>query len=146
VAEHLARGVDAILAATGDVELAAYFSLHDGHEAILKDDTTPKKRALAELAEEKFGVLAAHVLDCFALLTYRPDVAIHEAAGLAWPMPPALVAQVKRWDLVMFVTKWRDLMGDRPHPNRAPYSGILPLRDVIAPWRWETAKTALWGL
>jgi hypothetical protein len=143
VAEHLARGVDAILASTGDVELAAEFSLHDGPEGVLKDDTTPKKRAIAELCEQQFGVLAGHILAAFDLLTYRHDAAIHEAAGLPWPMRPEMAAAVKRWDLVMFVTEWRDLMGDIVHPNWAPYSGILPLRETIVPWRWETAKTAL---
>jgi len=143
VAEHLCRGVDAILFATGDREVAGYFSTHDGHEGVLKDDTTPKKRALAELAQEKFGVLASDILECFALLTYRHDVAIHEAAGLVWPPAPGLAAQIKRWDLVMFVTEWRDLMHDRPHPNWAPYSGIKPLPDRIMPWRWQTAKAGL---
>src|SRR4051794_15597738 len=129
VAEHMVRGVDAILLATGDVELAAEFSLHDVPEAALKDDTTPKKRAIAELSEQQFGVLASHIIAAFDLLTYRHDAAIHEAAGLPWPMRPELAVAVKRWDLVMFVTEWRDLMRDRPHPNWAPYSGILPLRE-----------------
>lgn len=143
VAEHLCRGVDAITAATGDDLLAAYFSLHDGHEAVLKDLTTPLKHAIAELASEKFGVLAPHITESFKLLEYRHDVAIHAAAGLAWPMRSDLAAAVKRFDLIMFVTEWRDLMPGAVHPNWAPYSGILPLNDLILPWRWETAMAAL---
>jgi hypothetical protein len=54
VAEHCARGASAILTATGNTTLAAYFLLHDAHEHTLKDDTTPKKRAIAELAPGAF--------------------------------------------------------------------------------------------
>ena len=46
----------AAIHATADAKLAAYLSLHDVHEAVLKDDTTPKKRAFAALAEQKFGI------------------------------------------------------------------------------------------
>lgn len=143
VAEHLCRGVDAILAATGDETLAAYFSLHDGHEAVLKDLTTPLKRAIAEECKEKFGVLAEHVLCAINNLEYRHDVAIHEAAGLPWPMDTAMQIKVKHWDLVMFVTEWRDLMQGAKHPRPQDYEGLDPLRDAIIPWHWQTAKRAL---
>jgi uncharacterized protein len=143
VAEHLARGVEAILAVGGNDMLAAYWSLHDAPEACLKDDTTPKKRAIAELCEQEFGVLAANVIDTFDGLTARHDAAIHEAAGLPWPMPEGVAGRVKFWDLTMFVTEWRDLMRDRAHPNWAPFSGIKPLAERIRPWRWEVAKLKL---
>jgi hypothetical protein len=58
-------------------------------------------------------------------------------------MSQEIAAGVKKWDLIMFVTEWRDLMRDRPHPNWAPYSGIKPLADKIAPWDWRTAKREL---
>jgi uncharacterized protein len=144
VAEHLARGVEAILERSGDEVLAAYWSLHDAPEACLKDDTTPKKRALAELCEQEFGVLAANVIDTFDGLTARHDAVIHEAAGLPWPIPePEIAGRIKFWDMTMFVTEWRDLMRDRPHPNWAPFSGIKPLVERIRPWRWEVAKVKL---
>jgi len=143
VGEHLSRGIDAIMQATKDPVLAGYFSVHDGPEAVLKDDTTPKKHAIAEICQQEFGILAEQVLASMKKLEDRHDVVIHAAAGLQWPMPQQLVTAVKRWDLIMFTTEWRDLMGNRPHPNPVPYAGIEPLRDVIVPWRWETAKTAL---
>jgi 5'-deoxynucleotidase YfbR-like HD superfamily hydrolase len=143
VAEHLARGVDAILAAMGDHTLAAYFSLHDGHEAVLKDMTTPLKRAIAEECKEKFGVLAEHVLCAINNLEYRHDVAIHEAAGLTWPMAPPTQLLVKHWDLVMFVTEWRDLMQSATHPRPQDYAGLDPIKETIIPWHWQTAKRAL---
>jgi hypothetical protein len=141
VAEHCARGAAAILTATGNTTLAAYFLLHDAHEHTLKDDTTPKKRAIAELASERFGILGEHIFETFKLLEYRQDVAIHHAAGLAWPPERhETVAQVKHWDLVMFVTEWRDLMRGVDHPNWAPYENITPLPEKIEPWPWQAAR------
>jgi hypothetical protein len=113
------------------------------HEAVLKDDTTPKKRAIAELCAQQFGILAEHVLGAFDRLTDRHDAAIHAAAGLPWPMPAELAAQVKAWDLIMLVTEWRDLMGDRPHPDWTPYRDVAPLPETIRPWSWPFARLAL---
>lgn len=142
VAEHSVRGARAILAATGDETLAAYFLIHDAPEAFLKDDTTPKKRAIGVIAFEAFGVLAATITQAFDLLTDRFDVAIHEAAGLPWPPTPEMQANIKHWDLKMFVTEWRDLMGNQPHPNWAPYADVVPLEAIISPWRpWLAVRT-----
>lgn len=147
VAEHLVRGTEAIMAMTGDAAVAAAFSLHDVPEAVLKDDTTPKKRALAALIARQCGVLAPAILDCFAAFDDLHQAAVNEAAGVPWPLPEAVAKEVKRFDLIMFVTEWRDLMrsGGRPwpHPNWAPYSGIQPLADTIVPWPWPEAQARL---
>ena len=141
VAEHSVRGAHAILEATKDQELAAYFLLHDAHEAFLKDDTTPKKRALAAIAEESFGLLASAIIASFDLLTHRFDAAIHEAAGLSWPPPAHLTPLIKHWDFVMFVTEWRDLMQGIEHPNWKPYESFRPLEARITnPWFWNEAR------
>lgn len=143
VAEHCCRGADAILAETGADGVAAYFLLHDGHEAFLRDDTTPKKVAIAELAAERFGVLADHIMETFRLLEYRLDAAIHEAAGLPWPVGYSLGVSVKNYDLRMFATEWRDLMAHGEHPDWAPYVGYRPVPEPIgSPWDWQTAKIA----
>ena len=139
VAQHCVIGADAILADTGNEALAAYFLLHDAPEAFLKDDTTPKKRALAAMASEHFGILASQIMDAFDLLTYRFDAATHEAAGLAWPMPIDIRRAVKAYDLTMFVTEWRDLMSGAVHPAWDEYRDVAPLRDVIKPIDWQCA-------
>jgi uncharacterized protein len=144
VAEHCVRGADAIVAMTGDRELAAYFLLHDGHEAFLKDDPTPKKHALAAVAEESFGTLASVVLEAFDVLTKTIDDTIYKAAGLQ--MLPhgesVLKNRIKRCDLVMFVTEWRDLMGGQDHPDWTPYADVTPLAGKIIPWSWRDARNA----
>lgn len=141
VAEHCVRGARAIVRQVGDYNLAAYFLLHDGHEYVLKDDTTPKKAAIAQEAHERFGVLAEHIIAAFGSITERHDAAIYQAAGLEWPCSDAIAASIKKWDLVMLVTEWRDLMKGREHPNWSAYSQITPLREVIKPWPWEVAQS-----
>jgi len=150
VAEHCCLGADAILAQSGQafphgfvLAGAGYFLVHDLHEALWKDDTTPKKRAIAEIAQQHFGILAEHIRQSFDLAVYRLDVAIHQAAGLQWPPPADLIALIKHFDKILFVTEWRDLMGNRKHPDWPPYANIEPLPETIGkPWTWQVAKQA----
>lgn len=142
VAQHSVLCCDAAQEMFGDPIVSAYALIHDVHEATLKDDTTPKKRAIAEEAQDKLGILADDILKVFNDITDRHDVAIHAAAGLPWPMPVETAKAVKLIDVTLFVTEWRDLMKDAPHPNWAPYSGIKPLYQRITPWDWRHAKTA----
>ncbi len=136
VAEHVCRGADELLNRGAGVA-AAYFLLHDGHEAFLGDDTTPKKRALDAIAES-FGTLAGAVSDAFAGLTAQIDAAIHAAAGLDWPPPQEIAAAVKHMDAIMLATEWRDLMRCEP-----PYELELPLAEPIQPWDWWLARDEL---
>lgn len=141
VGQHSVVGADAAFTDIGSRELAGYFLLHDGPEAFLKDDTTPKKKALGEIAAAEFGILADEILGTFALLTNRFDAAIHEAAGLAWPPSSSLQSAIKAYDEIMFVTEWRDLMRGSPHPNWDQYRKVHPLPDVIVPLHWTQSKT-----
>lgn len=144
VAQHLFEGVFAIMNQGADRTLAAYFSLHDFHESLFKDDTTPKKRALAAIAEARFGVLASAVTDAFDELTGQVDAAVHQAAGLPWPIPEEIARWVKHFDRVLLVTEWRDLMGGQPMPNAEAYADVKPLRCKIRPQKkWQTAERNL---
>lgn len=142
VAQHCVIAADQAFADTNNRELAAYVLLHDGHEAFLKDDTTPKKRALAEVAAREFGVLHEEIMSAFEMLVDRFDAAIHEAAGLAWPAPKDIAAAIKSYDLALFVTEWRDLMRSVPHPDWDRYRNIDALREPIAPMHWNDARHA----
>lgn len=146
VAEHSVRCAQAAMDAGEGNELAIYLLLHDCHEAFLKDDTTPKKRALAEIAHEQFGVLAVTTLQTFNVLTERLDVAIHEAAGVVWPPPSELQISIKYYDLVLFVTEWRDLMGNQDHPHWGPYEDIKPLKREIVPGTWQEARAEFYQM
>jgi hypothetical protein len=69
--------------------------------------------------------------------------AVHEAAGLPWPMPVEVARIVKFYDIKMFVTEWRDLMYGTPHPDWTPYEGVEALPEVIQPWTWRVCATRL---
>lgn len=141
VAVHTNVCIDLALAKF-DRTVAAYAALHDVPEAVLKDDTTPKKNAFAALAQAKFGVLAPQILGVFDDLTERHDRAVHEAAGLSWPPSPEMQAAIKWIDRTALVTEWRDLMGV-PLPNAAAYSDVEPMIIHIAPVSWRAAAEGL---
>lgn len=144
VAQHQVEGATEAFEATSDKTLAAYVSLHDVHESLFKDDTTPKKRAFAALAEQRFGVLASEVMATFDELTDRCDAAVHAAAGLAWPPSPEMAAAIKHYDRVMLVTEWRDLMGGFDLPAAEAYADVTPLRRRIVPLnKWQSASFLL---
>ena len=146
VAEHSVRCAQAALDAGERSDLAVYLLLHDCHEAFLKDDTTPKKQALAAVAHESFGMLASNVIAAFDHLTDRFDVAIHQAAGVVWPPSPELQISIKFYDLVLFVTEWRDLMDDQEHPHWGPYKDIEPLKREIVPGTWQEARAEFYQM
>jgi hypothetical protein len=105
------------------------------HEAYLGDDTTPKKRALQSIMSG-FGTLAGEVEKAFALLTYRLDIAIHEAAGIPWPPTIEMQSKIKHWDTRLLATEWRDLMLCEP-----PFDfGVEPLPVSIIPCDWTEAQ------
>lgn len=144
VAQHLVECARLALRVTNDRELVAYILLHDVHEALFKDDTTPKKRAIAAIAEQKFGVLADVVTKAFDELTDRCDAAIHAAADLPWPPSPQIAAAIKHWDRVALVTEWRDLMGGVPLPNAEAYADVAPSGfPIVAHSLWETSRDLL---
>ena len=64
----------------------------------------------------------------------------HEAAGVAWPPSSELQKAMKHYDLTLFVTEWRDLMGNQAHPNWEPYKDIKPLKcEIIPAIAWQKA-------
>lgn len=140
VAEHAARGADAAYEQTRDPLVAAAVLIHDNPESLLRDETTPKKNALAEEIAETCGVLAPQVLECYAALERRHEAAVHMAAGVGWPLPEHIRRIVKQIDRRLLVTEWRDLMGGIPHPDREAYADVQPLPSLIVPRHWRAAR------
>ena len=139
VAQHCVLGADAILADGGTETESAYFLLHDAQEAVWKDDPTPKKRAIAERIQDRCGVTADRILDVLNGIVAEHDAAIHQAAGLPYPIPPEIEQIIHLYDKKMFVTEWQQLMHDWPHPNWSDYAGLDPINTKIKPWRWDYA-------
>jgi hypothetical protein len=148
VAEHLLRGIGHCAP-----EVLPFWLAHDAHEAFSQDDATPKKQALPMVMEaclrgqfpladiEKFKLAIETAFDEFELRHMR---AVHEAAGLGWPVPEDIQREVKTLDRRMLVTEWRDLMPGTPPPgyeDAAPFDenfsqpftsfGFEALRDAM---------------
>lgn len=140
VAQHMAIGAEAIIEAGYGLTAAGYFLVHDIPEAFWKDDPTPKKRAIAQRISERCGVTASAVLSVLAEIDSEHEAAVHRAAGLTWPIPEAMQKIVKRFDKIMFVTEWRDLMRGVRHPDFSPYADFPPLPRVIEPQPWVLAR------
>lgn len=139
VGQHLCIGTDAMLR-DGQTEAAPYFIVHDLPEAIWKDDPTPKKRTIAQRISQRCGVTSESVLGVLKEIDDEHERAVHEAAGLPWPIPECIHRVVKLYDVTMFVTEWRDLMHGIEHPNWGPYEDVPPLAETITPWPWRVAR------
>lgn len=131
VAEHCVRVSELVASALALAELdqtgeeARLLTLaalvHDGHEAIIGDVSTPVKRLI--------GAAWAH-------LEERIDAAI----GARFSLDPALMRHplVKRADAILLATEARDLM---PEPPREWLPADLrPLPTRIEPWTAHEAR------
>lgn len=105
--------------------LRRYGLLHDAHEAILGDITSPVKSALRQLT----------AIDAVARLERAWDRAIHQALCLPWPLPGADAALMKAADMTALATEMRDLMDIPVH--RLP---CIPAPTIIRPWPWAKAE------
>jgi hypothetical protein len=129
-----------------------YFLVHDAHEGIGGDDVTPKKKA-------RPYHLRARLLRHFPLADVEKVLgemraadgafedtlmeAVHRAAGLQWPVPEEIEAEVKYIDRVMLLTEWHDLMpGAVPEEYRTlGAQTVEPHNMRISPWAHGQAKS-----
>lgn len=157
VAQHSVLGAKAILAdpvevRRGAVTLARAFILHDVHEFAVGDIATPVVEALAfwcgsaaavalppESVDRPPAEIGRGILKTgLHALKSNIDRAVHEAAGLSWPLDPEIADRVKVWDLRMLASERRQLLGPTPKPwhpaveraEPAPIKG----RIKIQPW------------
>ncbi len=124
VAQHCVLVADML-----EPDLRLHGLLHDAHEAYIGDHTTPMKTALKTLG-------AGDAMDALEMAV---DTAIHAAAGLEYPLPTYIRAQVKLADLTALSTERRDLLRAGPE-----WGGQLPapLATPIKPWPWTKAMEA----
>lgn len=124
VAQHCCHVADLL-----PLDMRGYGLLHDAHEAFLGDITGPAKQALKVLG-------AGDALDA---LETASDLAIFAAAGLPYPLPVHVRAQVKLADLVMLATERRDLQSAGPAWGKDLPD---PAKFKINPWPWPKAMEA----
>lgn len=137
VAQHSVVGTNWLISQPELAHAAPWFLTHDGPEYVLRDETTPKKRALDAVAAE-FGAAQGAVREAFARLTERWDNVIHSAAGLRWPPPKDVEEIVHLTDKRLLLTEWAALHGK--HPLIGDYSGVEPLPVAIKAWSWKFSQ------
>lgn len=143
VAQHCREGAYAILRETGDAYAAAAFLLHDGHEYIIGDQSTPVRDAVAWYAVAESGDLYADriVRSAIASLKLALDQAIYKRAGLGWPLSPAVHALVKEYDIRMLRTEADARMAPRPEPWEGIYEAAVSIAGVrTEPWSETYAR------
>jgi len=154
VAQHCVIGAHAIYRETQRRDIAAAFLLHDAHEAYIGDIATPAAEALAAygglIALNNSGTEAAGkggmrlVESALKLLKRRLDAAIHEAAGIIYPLPDDVREAVKLYDLRMLATERRQLLSGAPKPWHASIESAEPIRleGRLKVWPWSEAADA----
>ncbi len=110
----------------GNVHAAGLWGLlHDAHEYVFADESRPKQRAMAIIADEVGPGRGAIVAEAMLTIRNRMDAAIAARAGLPWPLPPGVTAIVREADDTLLATEARDLM------HRGVPCAATPLPDPI---------------
>lgn len=142
VAQHCVTGADAAFAEHGDANLAAYVLLHDAHEFIFGDMTTPVARWLSVLAAELAGDNAGRLVPVLiATAKERLDRAIWKAAGLP---PPARTYRtlVADYDLRLLATEQRQLLAPSRRSWGVEVDNARPIQLRGALKAWPVAMAA----
>lgn len=109
---------------------ALYALLHDGHETVIGDIAAPIKAYLTEATTDELEEIA-----------YQVDAAIHELAGVPWPMPYAYYDIIDKADKILLVTEGRDCLPTCERPWGI--EGIEPSHMVLdgrEHGSWEDAQ------
>ncbi|RWH88017.1 MAG: hypothetical protein EOR77_25845 [Mesorhizobium sp.] len=142
VAQHCVVGADAALEETGDANIAAYFLLHDAHEFVIGDMTTPVARWLSTIAAELYGGSAHNMVETMiATAKARLDMVIWRAAGLP-PPGKTYRAAIADFDLRMLATEQRQLLMPAPKSWGAAIDAARPIQMRGRLTAWPVAKAA----
>ena len=147
VAQHSVLGCDWLYAETKRPDMAAAFLLHDAHEAYMGDITTPTVQALVAIANREFvkpGYEPGYIVkDAIRSLKNRLDRAIHQAAGLAWPLADDVRETVKRVDIAILNNERRHLLPLSPFSWGSAIEDVPPLPKLTGKafrvWPWPEA-------
>jgi hypothetical protein len=133
-------GADAVFRATGDKRAAGAFLLHDGHEYILNDKTTPVLEAEAAMVEGAFPGMGRVVLAANRELKHRLDIAIYRAAGMGENGCPEEYRRiVSEFDIRMCATERAHLLVKTSRPWHPSIEQAEPIRLVgkLTVWPWH---------
>ncbi len=134
VAQHCVLIADTILDDGGDADAAAVGLLHDAHEYIWGDVTTPAQDGLAEIEGELYG--DSRFVAVLHEAKRRADEAIFRTCGVPWPPDPQTARTVKIYDIRMLATERRQMLSPCGRRWNAVIERVEPLRmrGGITPW------------
>ncbi|TIN41359.1 MAG: hypothetical protein E5Y10_22720 [Mesorhizobium sp.] len=142
VAQHCVVGADAAIEETGDANIAAYFLLHDAHEFVFGDMTTPVAKWLSTIAAELYGESAHNMVETMiSTAKARLDMVIWRAAGLP-PPGKTYRAAIADFDLRMLATEQRQLLMPAPKSWGAAIDAAKPIQMRGRLTAWPVAKAA----
>ena len=142
VAQHSVIGADAVYRDTGDREAAGAFVLHDAHEYVLSDKTTPVAHAEAETAESLAPGMGRVVLATNRLMKHRVDLAIYRAAGMGENGCPEQYRRlIGEYDIRLLATERNHLIGRTTRLWNPAVEAAEPLRIAgkLTVWPWPKA-------
>ncbi|SCD25534.1 hypothetical protein [Brucella inopinata] len=139
VAQHCVMGADALASETGNTTIAAFFLLHDAHEALIGDWSRPAVLFLADTLYDLHNVPMQSVREAVEAVKARLDQAIYRKAGL----PPHVPFAVKQMDERMLRAETLALFGKKGLANlNAPELPMPKLTGAIKPWAPMKAEEA----
>ena len=162
VAQHCVVGADALLEETGDVATAVAFLVHDGHEGLIGDQTTPFILALEHWVEAAMRIaggpeFSRAVRSALGTGVVRAgldglkgalDVQIHRLAGLPHPLPAPIARAVKEMDERMLDLERRLILGQRLRNatvddlwGAVAKARTVRIRGGLIPWTQRQART-----
>lgn len=142
VAQHSAVGADCVFRDTCDREAAGAFLLHDAHEYVLTDKTSPNAEAEVVTAEQIMPGAGVVVRAMQKRMKQRIDVAIYRAAGMGEDgCPERYRGLVAEYDLRMLATERAHLLGSQTRLWHPSVEAAKPLRLVggLSVWPWPKA-------
>jgi hypothetical protein len=143
VAQHSCLIADAILDETGDIETATIGLLHDAHEYVIGDITTPMVESLGEIEVELFATNGRpHIEVVIKEAKRRLDRAIFAACGVPWPPSDHQLRTVKAFDLRMLATEKRQLLAPPTKRWSARIEKAEPIRMRGRITLWSMVRAA----
>lgn len=133
VAQHCCIGADFIYSATHDTEAALAFLLHDGHEAVIGDWTTPTMEAMQAIIDRQRPDSGVLIKAIKRELCAPIDAWLHARAGLPWPLPAPIARTVAITDVRLMLAERNHLLAYPPRRWSADSHEPLKLKHRIVP-------------
>ena len=141
VAQHCVLGADALYRETSRRDMAAAFLLHDAHEYLIGDITTPTAQALDHFVSVYTSIKEGSLHQGLHRLKTALDFAIYAAAGITYPLPRDVQDAVEVMDRRMVMTERRHLLGSPPASwgDALETTPSIRLMGKLRVWPWPEA-------